>query len=225
MKLCFFVKKYITQEKICMEKRTDYSLLLLIAGKSQKAFDWFYKRYIKLVYSFVYYELNDQALTDDLIQDFWIKVWENPSFLKCNDQGSAQSYMLQYLRFRILDIYRETLKNIISIDQLELQENIETGYSSIIAKMEEEELVQIICDALDGHPPLIQKTFWLRINNWSVGETARALTVSKKTVYNKYSESLSIVRSHIKKKHPELVEDFSQAMIRKKIFMLRILLF
>ncbi|WP_286833858.1 MULTISPECIES: RNA polymerase sigma factor [unclassified Proteiniphilum] len=208
-----------------MEKRTDYSLLLLISEKDRRAFDLFYKRYIKLIYSFVYHELNDQVMTDDLIQDFWIKVWENPSFLKCNDQGSVQSYMLQHLRFRMLDIYRKTLKNIISIDKLELKEIIASSYNSITSRMEEEELVSIICEALNSQPPLVQKTFWLRINNWSVEEIAKTLTISHKTVYNKYSKSLSIVRSHIKKKYPELVEDFNLTIIGKKFFLLRSLLY
>jgi RNA polymerase sigma-70 factor (ECF subfamily) len=125
----------------------------------------------------------------------------------------------------MLDIYRKTLKNIISIDKLELKEIIASSYNSITSRMEEEELVSIICEALNSQPPLVQKTFWLRINNWSVEEIAKTLTISHKTVYNKYSKSLSIVRSHIKKKYPELVEDFNLTIIGKKFFLLRSLLY
>lgn len=208
-----------------MVKRTDCSLLALISEKNRKAFDLFYKRYIRLIYKFVYHELNDQELTDDLIQEFWMKVWEDPSFLKSNHQGSVQSYMLQYLRFRILDVYRETLKNIISIDQLEPEESSALNYHGITDKLDEEELLLVLREALDDQPYVVRKTFWLRINNWSVEETANLLSVSQKTVYNKYSESLSIVRSHIKNKHPELIEDFNSAVTGKKLFSLRTLLF
>ena len=204
-------------------RKTDYSLLKLISEKNRKAFTLFYDRYIKLIYKFVYEALKDQERTDDLIQEFWMKVWEDPSFLKCNKQGSVQSYMLQNLRFRVMDVYRETLKNMISIDQLE--ETVEFDYHGITAAMDEKELLLVIREALDKQPYIVRKTFWLRINNWSVEETAKVLAVSKKTVYNKYSESLSIVRSHLKNNHPEMIEDFNSAMRREKIFSMRTLFF
>ncbi|SCD20412.1 RNA polymerase sigma factor [Proteiniphilum saccharofermentans] len=206
-----------------MIKKTDYFLLGLISEKDRKAFALLYDRYIKLIYKFVYQALNDQERTDDLIQEFWIKVWEDPSFLKCNEQGSVQSYMLRNLRFRVLDVYRETLKNMISIDQLE--ETMEFNYQDITAGLDERELLLVIREALDKQPYVVRKTFWLRINDWSVEETAKVLSVSKKTVYNKYSESLSIVRSHLKNNHPELIEDFNSTLNGKKIFSLRTLFF
>ncbi len=206
-----------------MIKKTDYILLRLISEKDRKAFALFYDRYIKLIYKFVYQALNDQERTDDLIQEFWLKVWEDPSFLRCNGQGSVQSYMLQNLRFRVLDVYRETLKNMVSIDQLE--ESMSDNYQDITESLDEKELLSVIREALDKQPYVVRKTFWLRINDWSVDETARVLSVSKKTVYNKYSESLSIVRSHLKNNHPELIEDFNSAVTGKKIFSLRTLFF
>lgn len=206
-----------------MIKKTDYSLLRLISEKNRKAFVLFYDRYIKLIYKFVYQALNDQYRTDDLIQEFWMKVWEDPSFLKCNEQGSAQSYMLQNLRFRVLDVYRETWKNMISIDQL--GEDMELNYRDITEGLDEKELLSVIREALDTQPYAVRKTFWLRINDWSVEETAKILSLSKKTVYNKYSESLSIVRSHLKNNHPELIEDFNSAVTGKKISSLSTLFF
>ncbi|RNC65332.1 sigma-70 family RNA polymerase sigma factor [Proteiniphilum sp. X52] len=206
-----------------MIKKSDYFLLGLISEKDRKAFALLYDRYIKLVYKFVYQALNDQERTDDLIQEFWMKVWEDPSFLKCNEQGSVQSYMLRYLRFRVLDVYRETLKDMVSIDQLE--ETMAFNYQDITAALDEKELLLVIREALDKQPYVVRKTFWLRINDWSVEETAKVLSVSKKTVYNKYSESLSIVRSHLKNNHPELIEDFNSALNGKKIFSLRTLFF
>lgn len=198
-------------------------MLRLISEKNQKAFLSFYDRYIRLIYKFVFQALNDQATTDDLIQDFWMKIWENPSFLRCDDQGSSLSYMMGYLRFRILDVYRDTLKKMVSIEQL-MDNDIEfSGFST--PESMEDELVRAICEALDKQPYIVRKTFWLRINDWSVDESAEILSVNKKTVYNKYSESLSIVRTHLKKNYPDLIEEFNSGVNRKKIFSLRFFLF
>jgi RNA polymerase sigma-70 factor (ECF subfamily) len=206
-----------------MMRDTDYSLLKLISEKDRKAFALFYDRYIKLIYKFVYEALKDQERTDDLIQEFWMKVWVDPSFLRCNQEGSVQSYMLQNLRFRVMNVYRETLKNMISIDQLE--ETMELDYNNITAGLDERELLVVIREALDKQPYVVRKTFWLRINDWSVEETAKVLAVSKKTVYNKYSESLSVVRSHLKNNYPEMIEDFNSAIKGEKIFSMRTLFF
>ena len=46
----------------------------------------------------------------------------------------------------------------------------------------------------------------MRINNWSVEETAHTLSVSTKTIYNKYSESLTVVREHIRDHYPEFAD-------------------
>lgn len=181
----------------------DCGLLLLISKKDAKAFDVFYNRYIKMIYRFVYRELYDEMLSDDLIQDFWIRVWEDPSFLKCNEKGSVQSYMLQYLKFRILDLYRKTAKNLVQVCNIDIAEYELSEYRTITEELIEKELLMIIHEALENQPQIIRNTFWMRINNWSVEETARSLSVTSKTVYNKYSESLTIVRTHIRKRYPE----------------------
>lgn len=185
-------------------KAKDNKLLTLIANKDTKAFDMFYRRYIRMLYKFVYQELNDQSLTDDLIQEFWIRVWEDPSFLKCNGAGSVQVYMLQYLKFRILDLYRKTSRDLFQDISSEKVEQEQDEYNNIVANLNEKELLDVIHEALEYQPQVIRNIFWMRINNWSVKETAHTLSLSPKTVYNKYSESLTVVRSYIRDYYPEL---------------------
>jgi len=187
-------------------KRKDSRLLFLISNKDAKAFEALYNRYIRVIYSYVYRELNDERLADDLIQDFWLKVWEDPSFLKCNEAGSVKVYMLQHLKFRILDLYRKTMTHLVMEIRPEVAEQEQASYNSVTAEMNESELVAAIHEALENQPPLVRNIFWMRINHWSVEETARSLSVSRKTVYNKYSESLDVVRAHIRNHYPEFTE-------------------
>lgn len=187
-------------------KVKDSKLLFLISNKDATAFEALYDRYIRLIYSYMYRELNDERLADDLIQDFWLKVWEDPSFLKCNEAGSVKVYMLQYLKFRILDFYRKTMNHLIMEFRPEVAELEQASYDCITAVMNESELVAAIQEALENQPPLVRNTFWMRINRWSVEETARTLAVSPKTIYNKYSESLTVVRAHLRDHYPEFAE-------------------
>ena len=187
-------------------KPKDSKLLILIAIKDEKAFDVFYYRYIKMIYKYVYSELGDQEQTDDLIQDFWARVWEDPSFLKCNESGSVRSYMLQHLKFRILDLYRKTLTRLVEeTDPIEL-ENEMYEYNNIISQLSEQELLAIIQEALEDEPMLVRNAFLMRINNWSVKEIAKTLSVNPKTIYNNYATSLGIVRKHIQDYYPEFAK-------------------
>lgn len=187
-------------------KVRDNKLLNLIAQKDEDAFDTFYNRYIRLIYKFVYRELGDQEQTDDLIQNFWIRVWEDPSFLKTNEKGSVQSYMLQHFKFRILDLYRKAHSSLTTHSTPEEVELEMDEYNNITSELSEQELLFIIREALENQPLMVRNAFWLRINNWSVQETANKLSVSPKTIYNKYSEALSVVRCHIQEKYPEFVK-------------------
>lgn len=184
-------------------KRKDSELLARIARKDEKAFDAFYDRYIRMIYSFVYRELQDEELADDLIQDFWVRVWEDPQFLRCREDGSVKVFMLQHLRFRILDLYRKTLKRLQIVHQQEEASEVADFFSSIAEKVEENELLLIIQEALATQPAVVRNAFWMRINNWSVEETAHRLSISPKTVYNRYSESLVVIRKHILQHYPE----------------------
>ena len=80
----------------------------------------------------------------------------------------------------------------------------------------ERELINIIHEALDTQPQIVKKVFWLRINNWSVEETAKALSVSSKTIYNRYSESLSVVREKLTKHYPEFTEFYEKDLTKRK---------
>ncbi|MCK9341986.1 MAG: hypothetical protein PHW88_08315, partial [Bacteroidales bacterium] len=79
-------------------------------------------------------------------------------------------------------------------------------YNSVTKDLSVKELVVIIHEALEQQPQIIRNTFWMRINNRTVEETARILSVSHKTVYNRYSESLAVVRSYIREHYPEFAE-------------------
>lgn len=187
-------------------KCKDSKLLILIANQDENAFDVFYYRYIKLIYKYVYSELENQEQTDDLIQDFWARVWEDPKFLKCNESGSVRSYMLQHLKFRILDLYRKTLSQLLKETRSEEVENEMYEYNTIISQLSEQELSAVIREALEDQPMLVRNAFWMRINNWSVKEIAKTLSINPKTIYNNYTKSLTIVRRHIQNNYPEFAK-------------------
>lgn len=189
-------------------KQTDEELLAAVAQKDEEAFVTFYDRYGRLAYKFVYNITQDQDMANDILQDFWLKLWENPSILNYKGYPSVKSYMQGYLRFRIYDAYRISLNDTMPLEEYIMQlEDSENSY--VLEDMDEKLLVDIINEAFVNQSETMRKVFWMRINDYSVKETAKALSLSRQSLYNRYHESLNLVREHLLKNYPEIVPLFS----------------
>lgn len=178
---------------------TDKILLKAIENKDRKAFSQFYERYGHTVLCFVLSKVHNKEVAKDIVQSFWLSFWENPRILRANQEGCVKVFMLQYLRFRIYDIYRIAVPETISAEDIEIVSPL-TSHENI----EKEELLQIVRDALKNNSILTRNAFWMRMENVSAKEVANELNTTPQTVHNVFSKSLGIVRNYIAKHYPEI---------------------
>lgn len=186
---------------------TDKDLLDGISREDKNSFKEFYLRYATYLFSFVFKKVKSEVIAEDLTQEFWLQVWEKPSFIKCNVEGSAKPFIVQQLRFRMIDNYRKTMNSPKYLEDSINDENLE-WYYHVSEDLEVKEAVAIINEALETLPESTRKTFWMRINNITPEEIAKELSITVPTTYNKFSQSLKVVNSHIKEKYPEFAENF-----------------
>lgn len=180
---------------------TDEILLKAIEDKDEKAFSQFYERYSRTILCFVLSKVHHREAAKEIVQNFWVAFWENPRILRPNKNGNVKVFMLQYLRFRIYDMYRIAVPETIHVE--------ETNIPSVVtadADIEKEELMKIVRDALRNSSSLTQDAFWMRADNVSAKETAMKLNTTTQTVHNKFSRSLATIRKYIKKHYPELIK-------------------
>lgn len=188
---------------------SDEILLCAIAKKDERAFSQFYERYSRIVLCFVLSKVHNKDAAKEIAQNFWLAFWENPHILRANKNGDVKVFLLQYLRFRIYDMYRIAVPETIQAENMHLVSSTNSDEN-----IEKEELLQIVHDALDSSTLLDKNAFWMRMENIPAKETAKELGTSTQTVHNKFSRSLATVRRYIKKHYPEIVAD------RKKILAL-----
>lgn len=207
-------------------KKTDTYLLEMISSGSKNAFTELYQKHVHAINQFVYKKTNNELLTEDITQEFWLYVWENPKdFMPKSKNTSVKAYMLQYVRFRIFDAFRSSLPQEISLDNFTVSASEEIWYSHVLESIEEKELYEHIKEIIRAHSDVKQKVFHLRLSNHSINEIAEELSLSKRTVYNYYHETLNDVRTVIKKKHPELVKNFLKHNNQKVASQLSMMLF
>ncbi|HBG42814.1 MAG TPA: hypothetical protein DDZ96_01600 [Porphyromonadaceae bacterium] len=185
----------------------DSDLLDGISAKDSYAFKEFYIRYASFLFDFVMKKVKSETIAEDITQEFWLNVWEKPSFIHCNGSGSAKSFIVQQLRFRIVDNYRRTLTSPVLWDDMAKAEDME-WYSHVSEDLDVKEAIAIVREALASLPESTRRTFWMRLNNCSPEEIAQTLSITVPTTYNKFSQSLVIVRDHIRNKYPEFAANF-----------------
>lgn len=183
----------------------DRDLLERISLKEKEAYIALYEKYHKLIYGFVLKTIKDQKTAEDIVQDFWLRVWEDVSFLKCDEAGSVRAYALQHLRFRVSDKFRQNLSKEVEID-IEEAENLLGCYEHVSEGLECQELYEKVNEALRRKSISTRSVFWMRVNNIPIEEVAHKLKITKRTVYNRYNECMNTVRSFLRSDAPEFLE-------------------
>lgn len=182
---------------------TDYTLLKKIKSGDRPAFMLLYDRYWDSLYRFVFIRTKDKEVSEELLQNLWVKILENTDTIQTDESESAKGYLLRHLHYRILDYYN-SYKNApptLSIDEFDMPSEIDisdTEYFEILEENEISALLSMIDEVVSQLPSTEQQVYEMRIRqNMSVNETAEALRISNKTVSNKLSKALGEIREQL----------------------------
>lgn len=184
-------------------KPTDYTILKKIRSGDRPAFMLLYERYWDSLYRFVFMRTRDKEMSEELLQNLWIKILEDTTSIQTDDSESAKGYLLRYLHYRIIDHYNSSKKipSTISIDEFDPSGEMDisdTEYFEILEENEISTLLSMIDEVVSQLPSTEQSVYDMRIRrNMSVDETAQALGISNKTVSNKLSKALGEIRDQL----------------------------
>lgn len=180
---------------------TDQTLLNTIQSGDRPSFMLLYERYWDRLYGFVFGRTRNKETAEEILQNLWIKILEDPGSIQTDDSESAKGYLLRHLHYRILDFYNQSKKDpsTVSIYESDLPIEItDTEYFEILEEHDISSLFGMIDQVVSKLPATEQKVFEMRIReNKSVDETAEALGLSNKTVSNKLSKTLGEIREQL----------------------------
>ncbi|WP_343686256.1 sigma-70 family RNA polymerase sigma factor [Chryseobacterium gleum] len=182
---------------------TDYTLLKKIKSGDRPAFMLLYDRYWDSLYSFVFVRTRDKEITEEILQNLWVKLLEHTDTIQTDDSESAKGYLLRHLHYRIIDFYNSHKKTppTLSIDEFDIPHEIDTADTDYFEILEENEisaLLLMIDEVVSRLPSTEQQVYDMRIRkNMSVSETSEALGLSNKTVSNKLSRALGEIREQL----------------------------
>ncbi|MCJ8209754.1 RNA polymerase sigma-70 factor [Mucilaginibacter sp. RS28] len=166
-----------------------------IASGSERALRLLYDRYFNTLYNYVLKTLKDEGIAKEVVQDVFLKIWENRDSLANVD--APQAYIYAITRNKALDYFRRLVKDAQLADIVE-ESNLKSPHAAD-DRMNVSDLKGLILEALNKLSDQKQKVFKMsRYEDFSHDEIADQLNLSKSTIKNHLSETLRYLKEQLK---------------------------
>lgn len=181
------------------ENSEQFVLIALKEGQ-ERAFDFIFRQYYKSLCAQAHLYTQDLDLSQSLVQDCFIKLWEIRE--QATEIENLSSWLIVMVRNKCVDYIRrhkrETILNK-APDQYDINQNSDR---LLLSREFEERLVQ----ALSQLPERCRKAFeYSRFENLTYAEIASKMNISVKAVEALVSRSLKILRVEFKDYLPLII--------------------
>ncbi|MCH4552135.1 RNA polymerase sigma factor [Aestuariibaculum lutulentum] len=157
----------------------------------QKTYEFLFNMHSETLYSFIYYKCGDQQQAEDIVQEAYIKLWNNCSKVLFT---KAKSYLYTVARNLFLNevahqkIVLEHQSNQIKQNNLETPEFL----------LEEQQFMEKLKRAIANLPEKQREVFLLsRIGKKKYTEISEIVGISVKAVEKRMSQALELLRKQI----------------------------
>lgn len=175
---------------------TEQQLISLLREGSQDAFEQLFERYSQKLYRFSLSYLKSETEAEEIVQDVFLKLWENRS--KLRNETSFQSYLFTIAFNAIRKYFNQKARDErfrIGIIELLSEEN-----PSLESNPDFELLVRKLKLLIDEMPDRRREIFIKRKKEEkSVREIAAELEISPKTVENQITEAMNYLKKEFGK--------------------------
>ncbi len=176
------------------EKLDDLTLVQQLQKGNVDAFDSLFEVYSNKLYGFALKYFKNETDAEELVQEVFVKVWENRKSLKTD--LSFKSYLFTIALNQIRKYFN---KKAVSLRYLEsLKHEIEQNVVSANQTEDYEVMVQQLNGLISQMPPRRQEIFRKsKLEGKSSKEIADELNISAGTVDNQVSEALRFLRRRL----------------------------
>ena len=175
------------------ERTSDSKLVEKLQMEDIEAFDQIFKRYSNKLYGFAFKYLKSKEETEELIQDIFLKIWENRKSLKKESSLKAYLFTVAYHKicrlFRRRQIYLKFIEESTQVAGQSSDPEEEVDYKSTLKQI----------DMLIEKLPKRQRAIFIksRKEGKSTREIAEEMNLAPGTVDNNISAALKFLRKQI----------------------------
>ena len=177
------------------ESWTDIKLLQELQQGNESAFTNLYHQHSKTLYRKILRMVNDEETAKELLQDLFMKLWENRA--KVDVSKSFRSYLYTIAVNLVYDYFRKATK------QKELETYLLAMAVDYFTDSEEENIsaenIKLINEVIDQLPPQRKKIFMrCKIDGKSYEEVSKELNISKSTIHDHMVKANRVIRDHLR---------------------------
>ncbi|QBR12257.1 RNA polymerase sigma-70 factor [Sphingobacterium sp. CZ-2] len=180
------------------------------SNTGETTFESFFYQYHTLLYIYALNHLKDEDIAADVVQEVFIKIWNN--FDQLDFENNPKAYLFTICKNQVHDELKKKAKfQVYASNQLKVNSNFCNNNEE---EQEYRELKRIYSEAIEQLPEKRKHIFWLsRMENLSNTQIAQHLNLSINTVRDQLVKGNKTIKTYILKKH---------GPIPKKIFLISI---
>jgi RNA polymerase sigma-70 factor (family 1) len=172
----------------------DIDLIRQIRVSSADAFKRLFEKYQEEIFNFLTYKIGDPDIAEDIVQDVFIKLWENRYNIK--ECESLKPYLYTLAKNLAINYMRHQ-NIVIKYQQEQIRRDSQQYSSNPHIELEHKELSEKVLKEIEKLPEQQRIVFMMsRLEQMSYREIAEALNISIKTVEVHIGRALkSLVRT------------------------------
>lgn len=173
------------------DKYDEKELIRLLREDDQQAFGVLYYRYVKPLKFFVQKVVKSPALSEDIVHDTFIKVWDSRSHIDA--EQAFKPYLYTIARRHLLNLLKRAQHESSIVE--EMRRHAIPGENSTGLMMDYNESNVLLHEAMDRLPSQCREVFVrCRVQGLTYKETASELGIAESTVNNQMVKALKSIR-------------------------------
>lgn len=170
-------------------------LLARLKKGEMQAFDKVYEMYCHKLFSFVLKIVKNEADTDDIVQEAFVKVWESRH--KLEDYQSLNSYIFTIAYNSSIDLLRKRISSHKYLEHLK-KLSVASQLPDSVNEVEYKEFISYVEKIISDLPERQKQVYLLhREQGLTYPEIADRLSISKNTVENHMGKALTSLRQKV----------------------------
>jgi len=176
----------------------NQKIIPLLKEGNEDAFDEVYERFKERLFFFILRFHPDEESSKGVVQEVFIKLWENRSQLK--EDASLSSYLHTIAKNLVLNRIRKRNYGRLYNEHVNNQGNLGAIEDSLNSQMVFKDIQNLLHELVSDLPPKRQEIFRMsREDNLTSEEIAHKLSVSKRTVDNQLYRALKAIKESFHK--------------------------
>lgn len=173
---------------------TDKELVCELQMGSKDAFNEIYARYARKLYTFTLRYVKSREDAEEIVQDVFVKLWVYRNSILRGELLNA--FIFKIAKNQIINRYKSTLHSAVYESYVEYCNDIRFSVFDTSLPMEYDEFRRKLDKAMESLTDTQRKSVdYVKLQNYSIKETAEKLRLKEQTVKNAVTAGLKILRA------------------------------